>query len=247
MKASQLLKGKRAVHKVRFPICNFRAPILPDLPELAEQRAKDRGEWLQQHEGEQPPGDDAEVGLRVLTAAELREILTNALADAKQAGVEDPKSGDPIYDQAVMVHTLSVACVDPDNPDEPFFDGGVPQILESPHLGRDGISYLYEQQESWQDICSPRIIRVDDAEFQAIVEEIAGPDGFGFFYQLRPAMQWTCTHFMACLLLSLQTPSSASTSDSDASSKTSSEPPPKPAAAPPPVRKAKPRAKRVRS
>jgi hypothetical protein len=227
MKASQLLKGKRAVHKVRFPICNFRCPILPDLPELAEQREADRKAWQAEHGGEEPlREDEIEVGLRVLTGLELGEILREARADAIKAGVEDPKEGNTIYDLAVQVHTLAAACVDPDAPEEPFFDGGVQQIRESEHLGRDGIMYLAEQQETWQDLCSPQALRLDGAELHSMIEELAGPESFSFFCQLRPGMRWTLLHSMASLLLISQTDKSNSSLPSEPSS-TKSVPPPK--------------------
>jgi hypothetical protein len=215
MKASQLLKGKRAVHKVRFPICNFRCPILPDLPELAEQREIDRAAWRESHSGEEPREDEVEVGLMALSGLENGEILRNARAFAADRGVEDPREGDPIYGLGIMVHTLAVACVDPDNQDELFFDGGVEQILESEHLGRDGIIYLFEQQEQWQDLVSPQAHRIDALAFEQMVSELAGPDSYGFFCQLRPGLRWSCMHSMAALCLTLLSGSSQPTSGSE--------------------------------
>ena len=232
MKASELFSGTRAVRRVRVPVCNFRCELLPDLPELAEQRTVDRATWEAAQSTQAPPDTDVEVGLRVMTGLEIAQVLREARKTAKDAGVENPQQGDPIYDLAVAVHTLAVSCVDPDAPTEPFFDGGPQQILESPHLGRDGIVYLHELQENWQELCSPQAHRIDVEELDAMLDELAGPEGWHFFVTLRPGMRWSFMRTMAALLVSYRTwkstPGASGEQTSSETPSSSATPPPAP-------------------
>ena len=210
------------MHLVRFPRCNFRCPILPDLPELAEQRATDEAAWRAEHPDAPEQDDDILVGVRVLSGLEIAGVLEDARKFAKARGVDDPKEGNPLYDLGVSVHTLAVAYIDPDatDPESPaarFFDGGVQQILDDPNLGRDGIIYLHEQQETWQDLCSPQASKVDAGTFDAVLTDLAGEGGFSFFCQLRPGLRWVYMRSMASLLVSLQTAKSAPGSYSETS------------------------------
>ena len=230
MKASQLLMGRRAVQRVRLPLCNSRSTALPDLPELAEARERDRAAWQAEHPGEEPLGNEIEIGLRVLSGIELTDILEAAREFAKKRGVDKPEPTDPLYDLGMSVHTLALACVDPDHPDPDspdalFFDGGVDQILASPHLGRDGITYLREMHETWQDLCAPQAKKLDIAEFDIALDEIASSGGLPFYYSLGPAVRWNLTHTMAVLLSTARTLKSTPIFAPEESGKTSSSKP----------------------
>jgi hypothetical protein len=100
------------------------------------------------------------LGVRVLTGDETASVYEKALARAKAKGVEKWEEEQPLCNLFKMAYTLELACVDessPPNADpEPFFDGGVEQILSSRHVGTDNIVFLYEEWVKWQDACSIR-------------------------------------------------------------------------------------------
>jgi len=244
-KASQLLKGKRAVHRVRFPLVNFGCSLLPDVPDLAEQRKADEAAWQAEHPDEVAV-ESPEVGLRILTGFETAEVLEQARAFAKARGVEDPRPGDGEYQLGLWVYTLLLSCVDPDTANgpgdpEPFFDSAE-QILNSTDLGRDGICYLAEQQELWQDQCSPQALTLTEEQLWEHIAELKGPDGLRFFGQLRPGMRLTLVTFLASRLLSLQIFKSE-LSCLDESNTTASKSGPKSSSKKSPARKTKPKRK----
>ncbi len=232
MKLSDLEKGSRAVRRVRFPRANMRAPFLPDLPELVEQRKADRErfEARQAAEGKAAPSvaPDSEVwvGLRVLTGAENSEVLQNAQSYAKQRGVDPWDEDHPICTLAKMVYTLLLSCIDPDDQsDEParFFDTA-DQILESNHLGRDGIVWLYEAQELWQEQTSPLCpLEIDPEAYFALMLQVAKEDNPDPFVRMRPGLRWSFTRSMACQLLASLTLKSDSGSLSDGSTNSGSQ------------------------
>jgi hypothetical protein len=93
-------------------------------------------------------------------------------------------------------------------------------ILASPHIGRDGILYLADQHENWQDLCNPRALKMSMERQWALVGEVAASvDGRPFFL-LRPGMRLSFARFMAVLLMSYSMDKSLSGSDSPESSTT---------------------------
>jgi len=208
---SDLQAGTRAIHRVVLPLVNTRAVGLPDLPELAEQRAADAAS----NGGDSAPAT-VEVGLRILTGGETAGILERARAFARGKGVDDPKEGDPLYELGRMVHTILLAAVDPESPPgaaTPFF-ASTSEILDSPHIGRDGIVYLAECQESWQDVCSPQVGKVSPDELLEYVGRLAADSTSTFFVSLRPGTRWSLARTTALLLLDSLTLRSASGSTS---------------------------------
>ncbi len=104
------------------------------------------------------------LDLVVLTGTEAAGALSAATAYARSCGVSDPKKDDPHYDLGLMVHTLARACVDHDvpgsfsfffcPPDDPEnFDKAATTILQN--LDTERIHFLYQQQQIWQEECSP--------------------------------------------------------------------------------------------
>lgn len=242
MKLSDLQKGSRAVRRVRFPLANMRAPFLPDLPELVEQRKIDRErfEARQAAEGKAAPSvaPDAEVwvGLRVLTGAENSEVLQHAQSYAKERGVDPWDEDHPICTLAKMVYTLLLACVDPDDQSDeraPFFDDAE-QILDSHHLGRDGIVWLYEAQELWQEQTSPLCpLEIEPEAYFALMLQIAQEESPDPFVRMRAGLRWTFTRSMACQLVSLLTHKSESGQATESTSSGESKSSPPPAKSPP--------------
>jgi len=137
------------------------------------------------------------------------EILAGARAFAIARGVAEPKDGEPLYELGRWVHTIALGCVDPDSPahaPQPFFDGGVEQILDPKDgLDRDRIALLYVEQELWQDQCAPSPKGMGAGEFLAQVLAHAGvPEGADLpLRRWRPVMQQSFVHTMARQLASL--------------------------------------------
>lgn len=179
--------------------------MLPDVPELAEQRARDQaaaspGQAL-------PEVPAPEVGLRVLTGTELRLVAEKAREFAKQP--DKVNEDDPLYALGKSVYTLAVACVDPSSDPAsptPFFgepgdvESAAREILDSVNLGRDGITYLAEAHEIWQDLCNPQALRVSGQRLGEIIGEIAADPDYRRFLALRPGMRWILLRTTAALL-----------------------------------------------
>lgn len=158
------------------------------------------------------------VALRVLNGEEHAEVLEKALQFAKSGGSESPEAGDPLYQFGIQVHTVLVACVDPDapNPESPDarFFSSVDEIMSSPLIGKDVISYLYELQQAWQEHCSPRVNELTQAEYYNQVAELAkSTDPLGFV-ALPLGTRWSLARTMAEQLLILLTAKSSSSETS---------------------------------
>lgn len=209
MKLKDIAKGTRAIRRVMLPLVNVRCPLLPDLPELAEQRAADQAAFEAAQAGSAPsaaPAASVEVGLRVLTGEEAAEVYEKAAEFARARGSSDPKPGDPLYDFGEAIHRVALATVDPDSDPahpSPFF-ASVDEMLSSPHVGRDGIIYLAEAQETWQDLCSPQLTKFSAGELfdQIGKAAAAGDESLRFFELLRPGARWILLRTLASLLLS---------------------------------------------
>jgi hypothetical protein len=208
MKASRWLKGRRAINTVPLP--------------LAKQA--DRSGSIG---GVGSPPTDAEapvVGLRALGPIEHEEIMQRAYSDARAAGLEKPTEDDEAYRYYKALHLVHVTCVDPDAPEEPFFDGGLQQLRDSAELGRDGIAWLAEQWEQWQDEVGPYQTSLSQAELEQAVRTLAGEGGDVFFCGLRPGMRWSLARFMAILLLPLLESKSSSGGGSTSNSSSTTAP-----------------------
>ncbi len=215
-KLSSILKGHRAIKKVALPLVNMPSIVSPDVPELTAQRESDAAQG-----GEPANQNEIQVGLRVLTLDELATIYQKAGDFARERGVKEPNETDPIYALGLSIYTCAVACVDPDsdvkNPD-PFFgtrgdlESAARELLESVHIGRDGIAYLTEQHENWQDACNPQANRVSPHQFYDLIVEMAddNPDkALKTFLALRPGLRLRFATFMAKLLKTLHSDKSS--------------------------------------
>jgi hypothetical protein len=183
MRASNLLRGSLAIRRVKLPLAC--APAAP-------------GEAGLEHDSV------PEVGLRALSGHETALVLQRAREFAVSRGVADPKPDDELYEFGKAVHTCLVGVVDPDAPPEraePFFDGGLQQLLSLPGLGRDEILMLAELQEQWQSEVSPGVKDIAPEAFEQALEQLAGPAGGTFFFSLRPGTRLSFTRTMAGLLL----------------------------------------------
>lgn len=238
LKFKYVAKGARAIKRVKCPMVNVPCYLLPDVPELAEQRARDAKKAERAGSAIPQAPDSVEVGLRVLTGGEILEVYDKA-AQIAQARNQKPDLTSPVYELAVSVYTLAASCVcadsDPERP-VPFFgeseepgagvenwESAYQEILASAHLGRDGILFLTEQQAAWQDVCNPQALKIGIDKLWELAGEVAADDTGRPFFSLRPALQWSFARFLAVQLLSLTTSKSPPGSDSD-SGTTSSEP-----------------------
>lgn len=235
MKHSELdriFAGTRAIHRVEFPLVNLPGALQADQPELAAQRAEN---MAAAQPGQAPPvaPPTPEVGVRVLTGEETAEVYQKAWADAQKRGATKPDETDPVYALALSVWTLAYACVDPDSKPadpEPFFgwglsgsarptpEQGAAEIYASTHLGRDGIAYLAEAHELWQDLCHPQGLKLEPEQVWVRVVEAVGDDP-RFFLRMRPGLRWNLLRSMANLLVASLPDKSALGSSSEPTGK----------------------------
>lgn len=177
------------------------------------------GEW-EADEG----GVIASLDVRPLNPIEHTTIIEKARAFAISKGVADPKDGDELYDDAKILHTLAIACLDSAEKDaKPFFAGGFDELHGTEMLLPDHIGYLYEQQQLWQDQCSPRYTNQTPGQFMAAVVKAGGGDS-SFFDGARPGMRWDFTRTLAAAFLNLQMLKSPGSSGSSSSTAETSDP-----------------------
>lgn len=159
-----------------------RKPIKLPLP--GAQIDGETGAWV---------GPTVDLDVRVIKEDEHAVILGQALAFARKHGLQDPGDGDPLYEQGKMLHTLAIACLDPESPKDapaPFFDGGWEQIYTSEVMTPEVTAYLYLQQQLYQDEVNPLLKTMSPTEFMAAAIKTAQGD-MSFFVNSRPGMQWS--------------------------------------------------------
>lgn len=195
-----------------------------------------------------PSGTDCTVDLAIILGENDALILRKAKEFAEARDVKDPKPGDPLYELGIWVNTIALGVVDPDSPidaPQPFFDGGVPQILdEKTGLGREWIALLFQAQQAWQDHLAPRPKEMGPNEFLAHIIQIAEApsDAELPFSRWRPALQGSFLRKLCGSwreLLQLKWSIGADSSGAATSSKPSApppknEPPPEPSNPPKP-------------
>jgi len=201
---SEVTKGHRAIKRVRVPLVNVQATFSAAVPELDAQRARD---------GAGQTGHEA--GVRVLTVGELAIVYEKAGKFARDRGVSEPNDTDPIYNLGYSVYLCAIAYVDPDSDvadPEPYFgsrgdvESAAAQIISSPHIGRDGIAYLAEQQEAWQGQVSPQTRHMPAHRLHELTEQLANEEAAErTFLGLGPGMRFLYVHSMAKLLSSSPT------------------------------------------
>jgi hypothetical protein len=190
MRFSDILKGTNVYRVIDFPLAG-----LPESKQVAK------------------------IKLRCLRGDESAQILGDAAGFAKSRN-GTPSAGDPLYELGLRVHTILIGCVDPDHPDPESesarFFASVDEVLESPLIGRDGIWFLYECQESWQDHVSPNLTAMSEGEFYRKIVEVAESNDPLVFAGWRPAIQWSFMRSMAHQLLIVLQDKSSSGQSSDA-------------------------------
>lgn len=115
-------------------------------------------------------GDEARCSLRPLMALDDATALERAREFAIKRGLKEPRDGDPLYELGKAVHTVLLAAVDSDAPEQPFFDGGEDQILAN--LDLDRIFLVREWQRGHQDDCAPGPTKMSADEFIAAVYQV---------------------------------------------------------------------------
>lgn len=171
-----------------------------------------------------PDGSPITVAVRPLTGAEETAVMAGAHDHAVKGGVQNPRQGDELYDLGRMAHTLALACVDVDSPQDartPFFGGGATDVLEM-HV--EAITYLWEHCELFQEESSPYRKNLSDRELLALASEVAAPGGEATFIRLSPSTRLRLLRSMAGQLSSSRSDKSACTAPSSASGDASSDP-----------------------
>lgn len=169
------------------------------------------------------------IGLRLLSAIELADVVSKARKFAESRGSKDPRPGDELYDMGRMCSTLALAAIDSDSPPDkprPFFPGGDAQVLE--FLDEDVVSYIYAIWEQHCEAQSPRQLRIDGAEFLEGLSVMLGEDegkAAVFFSRWRPGTQLRFTRTLASLWQSSLSTNSDSTTPSEQPGKSSSSSP----------------------
>lgn len=220
MRLSDIPKGFRAIKRVALPLVNVPSQFSADVPELNEQRARDCADAVAA--GEPVIPDEVMVGLRVLTVDEMVTVYEKAGEFARKHGVTEPNESNPIYNVGVSIYVSALACCDVDSDPKdpmPFFgkrgdiESAALELLSSPHIGRDGIAYLAEQQELWQDMANPRANRIPPQKHYETIVQLADSDvnrALKGFLALRPGMLFHLMRSMAVQLLSLLNQKSSS-------------------------------------
>lgn len=169
-------------------------------------------------------GTQVECAVRPLLGVEDVEVIAAARAFAMSHGVAEPTERDDLYQRGKWASTLLKGCVDPDAPDVAFFSS-VEEILEN--LDVDRIALLVEQQQQWQDECSPRLSGMTHDEYVKSVVSIAlaGVEEELPFSKWRPSLRESWARSTAALALSSLEPKSGSGKGSSPSSSTVGAPP----------------------
>jgi hypothetical protein len=171
---ADLIKGPAAHKTILYPLPGTRADF-------------DTGAWK---------GDTIPIAIRVLSISEEAEVVFSAREYSKGGA-----DGDALFDLGVQVHTILRACLDAEHPERPFFDS-FEQVAGEKTITRDHIAYLYEQQQLWQDECSPRPAKMTREQFMISVARTAGGDPSDFLGMSR-ALRWSFMRSMAAQLLAL--------------------------------------------
>lgn len=147
-------------------------------------------------------GQEIAVAIRCLDTIEASAVREKARAYAVEKGVAEPADGEPIYDMAVMAHTLLIAVLDAESPAdnrEPFFVSFDEVRARTP----EQIAHLYEQQRRVQELADPKVHGLKPEELMATAFAIGTAsevESARFFSRLGPATQWRSMRFMASLL-----------------------------------------------
>jgi hypothetical protein len=168
-----------------------------------ERTEADLEAWRAEHPGRPDPPKPVEVGLLPLEPGANGIIMERAREYARQHGLDDPTEDEELYKYGKAIHRVLLGVVDPDSDPsapEPFFDGGIDQLLKLRELGQDGIFVLAEMHETFEEEISSRTRTLSEEDYQTALEEVAGPNGLPFWFSLRPDTQWSFAHTTAFLL-----------------------------------------------
>lgn len=199
-----LTSGTRALKVIELPLASQPHGIQPDTPEQAEARSETV---------------KVMVGLRALTPEERGDILSASFARASSRGATGEIEKSAVYNQALAVYTVAMACVDPDadrcKPILFFGDGlesAADTIRKSPLMTDDIVLYLRERQEAWQDEINPQALTVRDNElYDSAKRAVEDAD---FLWLMRPGLLVSFARTMAALSLSLLEGNSGDTTTS---------------------------------
>lgn len=214
---AQISQGFRAIKVIELPITTAPHGEQRDTPEQASAR-------------DGAPAALPIVGVRALMPGEREDVLCAAQARAVKRGITTDLETSPVYNQALAVYTVAMACVDPDSdrraPVLYFGDtleDAAEAIRTSPLLTDDIVLYLRERQECWQDEIHPQALSVKDSEMLDFAQRaVADAD---FLSKFRLGTLVNSTRFMAALWLSSLEGSLPTSTSSEKSTTPPSTPP----------------------
>ena len=195
-----ILKGKRAVKRTRYPLVNVPSALTTPSEELTEAR---RADIAAAHATAETYPTHHELGLIVLLPGEYATVLERALAFAKERGEDKPDPDtSPLYNLGMQIYTIASASVDPDDPFKPngepnYYAGSsveeaAKNIQECPHFSRDTLAFLSQQHERWCEHVNPQASKVD---YLDVIEGAAKSEDF--LEHIRPGIVFSCFHFLA--------------------------------------------------
>jgi hypothetical protein len=140
--------------------------------------------------------------LRPLTGTEEGDALARATEYATEKKAAKVESGNPLFDLALMLESLAIACVDVDSPKDaraPCFSSAR-EIADA--LDGEQIAWLYARYEIWQAECSPSKRARTGADLVKLLVDVVEADDDLPFSQARPGDVWNLLRFTGRLVLS---------------------------------------------
>lgn len=140
------------------------------------------------------------VDLRPLGPDEYDLVLARAAKFVKDHGREPGEDENELYERGKIVHTLAIACIDPDEPTDSVEPGKYFESWEEIHTAKsltpEILDYLIHQQRCWQDEVSPLRRNMSEEDYIDGVRKLAEGE-LDFFLYMRSGMQLSFALSMA--------------------------------------------------
>lgn len=151
------------------------------------------------------------IAIGILPFGEEGRALAAAREYAKKQGVEDPKSGNPLYERAIALHTVFLSCFDPDVlPNRVRTFETIQEIEDT--LDHDRVAMLFQWQRTWQKEIAPSPKGMTPQEYLKMVVQTAEAEEdeeipLSFLPPKQQTALWRFTCALCMSLLQLRSPS----------------------------------------